>query len=340
MDPRVLAAMRPWLGDGWGNAHSIHEPGRRARAAVEGARASIAQLLSCQPEEVFFTSGATESSNWVIRAHESGAFSPFEHEAVRQPALRAGYAILPNAGYELRPVPSREELISVMAVNNEVGTIFDVASFRSPADVLHSDITQALGKIATDLTPLDYASFSAHKLYGPQGVGGLFAREGSTPEPLLLGGEQEHGRRAGTLNVAAIVGMGMAAQVASDERIRDQELASELREICLEELRGVPDLMVHGGSDVSPFILSLSLLGVEGETLVVEMDAAGYAISAGAACSSTSTEPSHVLTALGLDSSWIRGTIRISFGRFNTLEATAAMANHLRTVAEKIRRKA
>lgn len=332
--------MKPWLGDHYGNAHSIHEPGRRARAAVERARGQIASLLGCEPEEVFFTSGATEANNWVLRSFEGrrAAVSPFEHSSIREPALALGFDTLPNDGSELLPPGGGLDLASVMLVNNEVGSIFDPGSIH--ASVRHSDITQAVGKIRFHLDSLDLASFSGHKFYGPQGIGGLFAKSAETPEPLLRGGEQEDGARAGTLNVAGIVGVGTAAAIAIDEQEQDYQLAVTLGQIVQSELSSVPDWQINGGADRSPFILSLSFLGLEGESLVIDLDRAGFAISSGAACSSRSTEPSHVLTALGLPPEWLRGTIRISFGRFNTKEsardlgsALAHAINNLRNLA-------
>lgn len=341
IDPRVVEAMQPWLSEGWGNAHSLHEPGRRAMAAVEQAREQVASLLDCYPEEIYFTSGATEANNWVLRGFRKVLVSPLEHSSVREPALALGHSFvpmhrdLPEPAFPTWQQDGAPDLVSLMLVNNEVGAIYP-----SPPSgpKLHRDITQALGKIPTDPTAMDLACFSAHKLYGPKGVGGLYARHGETPEPLLIGGEQEQGRRAGTLNVAAIVGFGAAAEIALDQRAEDMALVKELRQIVLEELSGVSDREVNGGPHISPYILSVSFLGIEGETLVIELDQAGFAISSGAACSSRSTESSHVLTALGLPPEWLRGTVRISFGRFNTKEAARELGMTLKTAVEKIRR--
>ncbi|MFY9234689.1 MAG: cysteine desulfurase family protein [Fimbriimonadaceae bacterium] len=332
LDPRVLDAMLPWLTEGWGNAHSIHEPGRKAMEAVEKARMQVAELLGCEPEEIFFTSGATESNNWVLRAHPRALVGATEHSSVRETAVALGHEFM-DAPEALTP---GFPLVSHMLVNNEVGAVYNL--IRPTGSKLHSDITQALGKIPINLASTDLASFSSHKFYGPKGVGGLFARHGDAPEPLMLGGEQEQDRRAGTLNVAGIVGMGAAAAIAKDEQPKDHELATSLRAIVLEELSGISELEVNDGEIVSPYILSLSFCGLEGETLVIEMDQAGFAISSGAACSAGSSEPSHVLVAMGIEPEWIRGTIRISFGRFNTQEAARDLGRTLKSTTEKIRR--
>jgi cysteine desulfurase len=337
LDPRVLAEMMPFLSIDFGNASSIHGFGMRARAAVDLARERVAQLVGAEdPAQVVFTSGATESNNWMLAAGWGQAFiSPFEHSAVREPALARGYRLLENEGLQCQH-PARADLISVMSVNNEIGARWNPLHFREATRKLHSDITQQVGKLPTFVEGLDYASFSAHKFYGPKGVGALYIAD-EPPPPLLLGGEQEESRRAGTLNVPGIVGMGAAAAIAIDELKQDMEKAAKLRAIVVEELTSTSEVRVNGGNDASPYILSISFRGVEGETLLVEADQAGYALSAGAACSSRSTEPSHVLTALGMTEEWLRGTIRISFGRFNTEVAAQGLAHLLKEAVDRMR---
>lgn len=337
LDPRVLDEMLPYLKEHFGNANSIHSFGATAMAGVDQARQRVASLLGADdPVQVVFTSGATESNNWVLSSYSGGAISPFEHSAVREPALVRGYKVLPNHG----PVISRPEyfpdLISVMGVNNETGSIWEPATFRAYARTLHSDITQQLGKIPLDLTGLDYASMSAHKLYGPKGVGALYF-ESHVPHPFLLGGEQEDGARAGTLNVPGIVGFGAAAAIAEQEMEANLAHVQNLRAIVLDGLRPLSDWQINGGDNVSPYILNISFLGVEGETVVIESDHAGFAISAGAACSSRSTEPSHVLTALGVEEAWLRGTVRISFGRWNSEQSSHDLAKTLLRIIQKLR---
>jgi len=337
LDPRVLQEMMPFLEDGFGNAHSIHAHGQRAIAAVEQARERVAMLLGAEdPAQVTFTSGATEANNWVLANFSEGAVGPFEHSAILEPARRSGLQILANCGVQICPPDSPLPFLSVMSANNELGTLWHPQQFRASAEVLHSDMTQSVGKLPTDLEGIDYASLSAHKFYGPKGIGALYTAEQPLP-PLLVGGDQENGLRAGTLNVSAIVGLGAAAAVALDTMEEDARHALEMRAAVVEGLEGVADWRVNGGEEVSPYVLSISFLGIEGESLVVELDRAGYAISSGAACSSRSAEPSHVLTSLGLDPEWLRGTVRVSFGRFNTLHASEELARVLLTSVEKLR---
>ncbi|HWA83036.1 MAG TPA: cysteine desulfurase family protein, partial [Fimbriimonadaceae bacterium] len=366
-----------FLDGAFGNANSIHTWGLQARDAVERARAQVAALVGADdPSQIYFTSGATEANNWVLNAADQIVISPFEHSSMREPAIRRGGWILESFGGRLpgegacyvkkagvmartrairradqlgpetpeqellrrRSVPTLQGrvLTSVMAVNNETGALWDVRRYAQPADILHADITQSAGKLPVSVEGIDFASFSAHKFYGPKGIGALYCKEGP-PSPLLLGGEQEHGARGGTLNVAGIVGMGAAAEIALLEREADYGKAKKLREILVNGLKGLPDTQWNGGDRTSPFIVSVSFRGLEGETIVLEADRAGYAISAGAACSSRSLEPSHVLTALNLEPEWVRGTVRISFGRFNTEEATIALAEKVRTTVEMLR---
>jgi cysteine desulfurase len=337
LDPRVLADMVPFLTEEFGNAHSIHGFGTRAMAAVDLARARVASLLGAEsPDQILFTSGATEANNWVIDAFDRGAISPFEHSAVREPARRKGFEVLSNEGEFIVAPAGRWPVISIMGVNNETGTMWDAHPLRCHAGALHSDMTQAFGKTEQTVEHLDFATFSAHKFYGPKGVGALYFAE-APPEPFILGGEQEHGYRGGTLNVPGIVGMGAAAAIARDELLENRLEAEVLRQIVLDGLRPLADWQVNGGERVSPYILSVSFQKIIGESLVVEADSRGFAISAGAACSSRSAEPSHVLRALGLEDGWLSGTVRISFGRFNSREAAQALAEMLLTGVEKLR---
>ena len=340
--PEALREMEPYLGLVPGNAGSIHGFGRRAEAAVERARSRIAEAIGAEdPGQIVLTSGATEGCNAVLAAHRGGWISPFEHAAVREPALVRGFGVLGNEGLGIVDRGSwigeqdpRSEIVCLMAVNNEIGTQWNARDL--PAQARFVDATQALGKVAIDLERVDFAVFSAHKLYGPQGVGALYTADGAL-DPYQRGGEQENGRRAGTVNVAGVVGFGAACALAAERWQDDGQTAAELRGIVLDELGALSDWIVNGGEAAAPHILSLSFLGLEGETLVVEADGAGFALSAGAACSSRSTEPSYVLTALGLPDAWRRGTVRVSFGRANTRESASALARNLVRSVEKLR---
>ena len=337
MDPRVLQEMLPFLGEAFGNANSIHSFGQRAYSAVELARRRVAALIGAEdPSQILFVSGATEANNQVLRSFATGSISPFEHSAVREPALALGLSVLENDGYQILKPTERQELISVMAINNETGTMWDPAEFRDCADFIHSDLTQAVGKVPINLEEVDFASFSAHKFYGPKGVGALYFRD-IPPKPYQLGGEQELGLRGGTTNVAGIVGMGVAAKISAEEQEQNFGYTAQLRSVFLDALSDCMDWRINGGDSVLPSILSISFLGVEGETLVIEADRAGYAISSGAACSSHSKEPSHVLEALKISEDWARGTVRVSFGKYCTFEAARSLAVTLRQTIEKLR---
>lgn len=339
LDPRVLAEMLPFLELSFGNADSLHAWGAQAHAAVDRARARIAEALGVEdPSQILFTSGATESNNWVLSQHERIAVSPFEHSAVLEPAKKMSAEVLRNEGLALSPPSEAVDLLSVMTINNEVG--FRLELPLMPADgrpAVHRDITQEVGKFMPDLTRVDFASFSAHKFYGPKGVGGLYAADPSLLRPLIMGGQQQGDLRGGTLNVPGIVGMGAAAAMARESQEEDLASVQEMRAVVLEGLGSCPEMRVNGGNMGSPYILSLSFLGVEGEPLVLEVDRLGYAISSGAACSTRSTDPSHVLLALNMPSQWLRGTIRISFGRFNTREAAAGLGRALREAVSNLR---
>ena len=340
--------MLPYFETDWGNANSLHGWGREAKSAVDHARARIAELIDADdPVQVIFTSGATEANNWVFAftsQHDLNAnhpfpigYSPFEHNAVVEPAIRYGAQSLENRGLELRRQWDHYFLVSLMHVNNEIGTEFSPWDFREDCERLHSDITQAVGKIDTSVRYLDFASFSGHKFYGPKGVGALFAKDPDELTAFIIGGEQEYGQRGGTLNVPGIVGMGAAAAIAQDEMQDNLAKTQELRAIVLDALRPCQDYQINGGDNVSPYILSVSFKGLEGETLVIELDQQGFGISSGAACSSRSTDPSHVLTALKMPMEWLRGTIRISFGRTNTKQSAEQLGKALVQTVERLR---
>ncbi len=329
VDPRVAEAMAPYLGEACGNAHSAHSLGRQARDAVERAREQVALLIGAEdPHQIVFTSGATEANNQVLSAYaDSGlAISPFEHSSVRDPASFHGCQTLRNDGWNLT-LDNEPSLLTVMTVNNETGVVLS-APDRASGTALLRDVTQHVGKLPLDLRGIDYATFSAHKLYGPKGVGALYTASGLIA-PLLLGGGQEDDRRSGTLNVPGIVGFGAAAQIAAERMQEDEAQATELRASVLAELSGLSDWRENRHAMQSPYILSLSFLGLEAQSVLEAVDVRGYAVSGGAACSSKSIEPSHVLTAFGLEPEWLRGTIRISFGRSNTIDSAHGLASAL-----------
>ena len=324
LDPRVFAAMEPYLKGGFGNANSIHAWGREACAAVCKAREHVAALIGADdPSEVVFTSGATEANNWVLRAFPSLAVSPFEHNSVRQFAESHGATFLKNKGWQLEG--SEAELTSVMRVNNETGAVLEMPKAKKT----HSDATQAVGKVPFDAKKYDFVSMSAHKFYGPKGVGALYIKGAAEMEPLLFGGEQEHGRRSGTLNVPGIVGMGAAAEIARGRIEQDMAHAEALRAYVKGRLAEVQGVRFIENACNSPYVLSACFEGLEGESLVISLDAKGYAASSGSACSSGKGHVSSVLKAIGLPDEVARGAVRVSFGRFNTLKSAAGLCDAL-----------
>ncbi|MCG9895654.1 MAG: aminotransferase class V-fold PLP-dependent enzyme [Fimbriimonadaceae bacterium] len=346
LDPGVWAEMEPWLKDEWGNPSSLHSVGRRAAAAVEVARMRLAELVDADdPAEIVFTSGATEANNWLAGGHPQPVFSPYEHSSVEAPFRAAGGRMAEAHGWTLASPAGPTSLLSVVLVNNETGAIPDLRAWFDPdldpgagADRLHRDLTQAAGKMPLHDHWYDFGSFSSHKLYGPKGIGAMHLRGGSAPAPMLKGGGQEMGLRSGTLNVPAIVGFGAAAAIALERMGEDRSLAADCREAVLEGLTSVSDLRLNAHTQNSPFILSVSFLGLEAQPLAEELDAQGFQVSTGAACSSRGTEPSLLLSRLGLSDDWNRGTVRISFGRFNTREAAERLGRCMAEAVDRLRR--
>jgi cysteine desulfurase len=335
IDPRVLEAYGHAAERHFANPNSQHSLGLEAMDAVQDARQQVAALIGAQsPEQIFFTSGATEAANWVLSQATSVAISPFEHSAVREPALRKGAKILENEGYALLPANHSYDLYAVMTVNNETGAMIEPPANAHP---LARDITQHAGKLACSVVDCEFAFFSFHKLYGPKGIGALYARNPYTIEPFILGGEQQMGKRGGTLDVPSICAAGVASEIALSEIEINLRNAIRRRHLFLETLSQVTDWKLNAGEPNSAYILSVSFAGIEGESLVIDLDSRGFAISAGAACSSRAIEPSHVLTALGLPEELLRGTVRVSFGKFNSDEATEALGKAVCESVEKLR---
>ena len=363
--PEVLEAVQPFFINSFGNASSIHQHGQHARAAVERAREQAAALLHCRPADIVFTSGGTESDNTalfgILRPGDHLITSSIEHHAVLHAALKAQergieVAYLPVSSSGIvdpfdvyRALKPNTKLISVMMANNETGVIQPVeqiGKIAAEAEVaFHTDAVQAAGKIPIDVAAIGchMLSISGHKLHAPQGIGVLYVRRGTRFEPLLFGGAHERQRRAGTENVAGIVGLGKAAEIAlasltdgTDDRIgvmRDR----------LEQglLAKIDECGVNGaGQPRVPNTTNVSFDHLEGEALVIALDLKGLAVSGGSACSSGSTEPSHVLKAMGLPLAQSGASLRFSLSRLNTdadidaaLELVPAAVAHLRELS-------
>lgn len=349
VEPEVLDAMLPYFSDEFGNASSIHTFGQKARAAVETAREQVASLLGARPQEIFFTSGGTESDNHAIFGIVGSSSAPsaslphvitsfVEHEAVLNACqalekqgvdvtyLRVDHDGLIDLG-DLRGAVRRETvLITIMHANNELGTVQpleEIGRIAKEADVyFHTDAVQSAGKIPVDVNQfhLDLLSLSGHKLYAPKGIGALYVRGGTRLKQLLYGGHHQRGTRPGTENVAGIVGFGKAAEMACRGLADDNKRLSALRD-QLEHglLHRVPHSRINGGrAPRTPNTANLVFPGVEGEALLIALDLKGLACSTGAACSSGAVEPSHVLTAIGLPAEEARASLRFSLGRHTT----------------------
>jgi cysteine desulfurase len=359
--PEALDAMLPYLREQYGNASSVHALGSRARAAVEEARVHVAALIGAQPAEIVFTSGGTESNNLAIAGGPRGpqrrtvVTTPIEHASVR--AVLRG---LQRDGARVRELPVDGEgrvtaaalatqlddevgLVSVGWANNEIGTIQPIEAIagacRAHDALLHVDAVQAVGKLPAHVRGIDLLSLSAHKLGGPKGVGALYVRREVPVHPLLVGGGQERGRRAGTENVAGIVGMGEACRLAAAELGACGEACVALRDALWGGLQaGIPGIRRNGptGKDCLPNTLNVSVDEVRGEALVAALDLAGVAVSSGSACAAGAGEPSHVLMALGYGADAARDGVRFSLGRTNTfaeiervVELTAAAVRRM-----------
>jgi cysteine desulfurase len=368
VDPAVLEAMLPYLRDVFGNASSVHEPGRAAREAVEQARAQVARLIGAEPREIVFTSGGTEADNQAVRGVLELARTPegrpghvitsaIEHPAVLntcQHVAKRGHPVtyLPVdvTGRvkleELAPALTPETvLVSVMLANNEIGTIQPVPEIARLAHekgvTVHTDAVQALGRIPVDVGDLgvDLLTISAHKVYGPKGTGALCVRRGTRIAPLIHGGHHESRRRAGTENVPGIVGFGRACEIAgqrlAEVAAREARLRDRLQQGILAR---VPHAQVNGHlTERLPNTLNVGFTFVEGEALLMNLDLEGIAVSTGSACSSGDLKPSHVLLALGLDHASAHGTLRFSLGRANTEAEIDATIDAVARVVERVR---
>lgn len=355
LDPRVLEAMMPYLTGPYGNPSSVHRFGKAARAAIDIARQQVASLVGAQASEVVFTSGGTEANNFAIKGVAQSSrgkqilYSAVEHPCVLEPAEQ-----LERAGWPVTQLPVNDQgvvdldvlrsllaaaptsLVSVMTANNENGAIQPIATIadilRDTDTLLHTDAVQAAGKLAIDFADVDMMSLSSHKIHGPKGAGALLLRKTVYLEPLLHGGGQEDGLRAGTENLASIVGFGAAAALAIAEREARSAHCLQLRQSFEEGLSQWGDIPVFSaGSERLPNTTQISVPGIDGETLLMLLDQRGVAVSSGSACHAGSGEPSHVLLAMGVDHYVARGAIRISFGKDNSQADVGAC---LRAISE------
>lgn len=361
LDPRVLEAMLPYLSGPYGNASSLHRFGRAARDAVEAARAQVAALVGAQPGEVIWTSGGTEANNLAIKGVTDHAtpsrvlYGVTEHPAVMETAesLKArGWGVEPVAvnhdgvilwdefAAQLRLAPVK--LVALMRANNETGVIQDVSDaatlVHGAGAWLHVDAVQAAGKMPVDFSALgcDLMSLSSHKIYGPKGIGALIVSSEVELSPLHHGGAQERGLRGGTENVAAIVGFGVAADLAAQELVARSTHTLVLRERLEAGLREISGIEIFGAAAPQhlPNTLQFALHGYDGEALLMQLDRKGIAVSSGSACASGKGEPSHVLIGMGIAPDVAKGAIRVSLGKDNTEAEVDQFLSALKAVAQ------
>jgi cysteine desulfurase len=364
--PEVREAMDPFFGPRFGNPSSTHRWGRDARAALDEARERLARCFGARPDEVCFTSGGTEADNFAVlgawRAARGGGrnaivSSPIEHKAVLAAVHQAAHegaeermlgvtpaGVVDVASFD-RVVRDDVAVCSVMWVNNETGVVQPVPELVEKAKavgaVFHTDAVQAFGKVAIDVRtlPVDTLTISGHKIGAPKGIGAIFIRRGTAIEPLLHGGSQDRGRRPGTENVAAAVGLAVAAELTIAEHENELARLAALRDRLETALVArLPDLVVHGrGAPRAPHVLNVSVPGVDSESMLMALDLRGIAASGGSACQSGSSAPSHVLSAMGVAPDLAASAIRMSLGALTTPDQIERVAELFPSLVEKAR---
>ena len=361
----VLQEMLPYFTEKFGNPSSLYDLGLESKDAVTHAREQVAALIGAQPKEVFFTAGGTESDNWVVFGAADKLKEKGNHiitTKVEHHAMLHSCQFLEKHGYEVTYLDINEDgmvtpemleaaitdktiLISIMMVNNEIGTVMPIKELAAVAKahkiLFHTDAVQALGNVPIDVKDMgiDLMSVSSHKIYGPKGTGALYIRRGVQLSNFVHGGAQESRKRAGTENLVGIVGFGKAAEVAKRDFDKHVEHCSTLRNHLVERvLAEIPNTFVNGTMEHRhPGNASITFEYIEGEAILLFLNQAGISVSTGSACSSTSLEPSHVLTALGVPVEKIHGTVRFTIGDFTTMEDVDYVVDTLKSVVTRLR---
>lgn len=368
VDKKVMEKMMPYFTHHFGNANSAHQFGRDCKVAIEDAREKVASLIGAEPSEIIFTSGGTESDNAAIKGVVSATrkkeiiTSPIEHHAVIHPAesmkmqgcrityLKPDKEGVISAEKVKNAISDKTAVVSLMHVNNEIGSINPVKEIadvcREKGVAFHSDTVQSVGKIPVDVKELglNLLSISAHKIYGPKGIGVLYVKNGTPWIPWLQGGSQERRRRGGTSNVAGIVGLAEALELAIDQQEEHFRHYKNLREIAQEELnkRFSDKYQINGPSeDGMPNILNIGFIsdtteGLDGEMLLLNLDIDGICVSNGSACTSGAMEPSHVLEGIGVPEPIANSSIRVSFGKHNTETDVRFLAEKLESILDRM----
>lgn len=364
VSPAVLEKMLPYFSECYGNANSIHSTGLDARKALNAARKKVATVLNCNPEEVYFTSGGSESDNWALKGVAFANRKKGNHiitSAIEHHAILHTCEWLEKQGFEITYVPvdadglvnpadveaaitDKTILISIMAANNEIGTIEPIEEIAKIAHahhvLFHTDAVQAIGAIPVDVRAIgcDLLSLSGHKFHGPKGVGALYIKQGTRIDNLIHGGAQERGRRASTENVAGIVGMAEAIELATANIPEKAARISALRDQLIDGLTALPYVRLNGHRTKRlPGNVNVSVRFIEGESLLLRLDLAGVAASSGSACTSGSLDPSHVLLAIGLPHEIAHGSLRLSLSDTTTQEEVDYVLSVLPGIIEYLR---
>lgn len=365
MDDEVLKEMLPYLKESYGNASSIYKLGKQNRKAVEDAREKVAKALGCDASEIYFTAGGSESDNTAIRGIAYAYKNKGNHiitSKIEHPAVIETCKQLEKEGFEVtyigvdengivnlneleKAIKETTTLVTIMFANNEIGTIEPVKQIGEIAKkhniFFHTDAVQAVGTIKLDVKELniDSLSLSAHKFYGPKGIGALYVRKGVNFQKFINGGHQERNKRAGTENVAGIVGMGKAIELAYANLEKHNKKIKELRDYYVEQVEArIPYIKVNGDREKRlPGNSNISFRFIEGEGLLLNLDLKGICASSGSACTSGSLDPSHVLLAIGLPHEIAHGSLRISIGKYNTKEEVDYLIENLVEIVKKLR---
>ena len=366
VDPEVFEAMKPYFIDSFGNASTLYSLGREGKKAMESAREEVASIIGAEPKEIIFTSGGTESDNIAILGTAYKLKNKGNHiitSDIEHPAVDETCKYLEKNGFNVTYLPVYKDgivkikdledaitdktiLITIMHANNEIGTIQPISEIGKIAQenkiYFHTDAVQTVGKIPVNVKELnvDMLSLSAHKLYGPKGIGALYLRQGVRIEPIMHGGGHEKGIRPGTENVPGIVGLGKACSIAKENLQRDAQKLTSLRDMLIDGVLAENEDSYLNGHRTKrlPNNANFRFTGIEGESLILHLDAKGIATSTGSACSSIKLEPSHVLMAIGLKEVEAHGSLRISLGNENTEEDIEYTLTAIKEVVEKLRK--
>ncbi len=365
MDPRVWEAMMPYLEFSYGNPSSVYSFSRENKAAIKNTRDQASKLINAKPQEIYFTSGGSESINWALKgvcfAHEHEGKHVISVKTEHHAALHA-LEFLEKRGFEVTYLDVDEFgyvnlndleklirkdtiLVSIMAANNETGTLADLQSIGKICDekqvLFHTDAVQAIGATELDVRDMhiDLLSASAHKFHGPKGVGFLYVKAGIPIENLIHGGNQERGRRSGTENVAGIVGLGKALDLLNQDSKEKLEKIRFLRNLLIEGLLEIPDTKLNGpkGEHRLPNNVNISFKDIDGESLLLNLDLNSVYASSGSACTSGAIDESHVLKAMGIESDYIKGSLRLSLSQFSSEEEVHQVVDIIKTTVKRLR---